>query len=426
MLVALLAACASQQAPPGGPEDRQPPVVLSVSPESGSTNAQIKSMEFIFDEVVSDRPTSAAAQLDQLFLISPYDGTPRLSWHRNRIDVRPRKGFRANTAYSVTILPGLADLRGNVRKAKQTVLISTGPTFPAFGILGRVFDWTGERPAVNAWVEAVSHPDSVRYIAFTDSVGQFDIGPLPAGDYTVTGLIDQNNNRAIDRLEKWDSIPVKVENVRRSIELDAIERDSAPPALIAAPQVVDSVTLRIDFDKYIDPLLPLQPALVRVQRADSTALEVARVVTRAEFDQRQRAIEQARIDSVRRADSVSAAARARAAPPAAAPPAAPPAAAPTTPVRPTPPPPPKPRNPAPVRGFVVILSPSTPLRPEQTYRVTTRGIRNLLGRSETMTATFTVPKPPPPGAPTDTAAKPPAAPPPAARPPGARQIPPAR
>src|SRR5437667_83613 len=116
------------------------------SPVSGATNVALKQVEFRFDEVVSDRPTAGKTELDQLFLVSPFDGSPRVYWHRNHIDVRPRKGFRANTAYAVTLLPGLADLRGNVLKEPRTIVFSTGAELPRFGIVGRVFDWAIERP----------------------------------------------------------------------------------------------------------------------------------------------------------------------------------------------------------------------------------------------------------------------------------------
>src|SRR6185437_3260741 len=113
------------------------------------------------------------------------------SWHRSRISVRPNKGFRPNTAYRITMLPGLADLRGNVRKDGITMLFSTGPTFPQFTILGHVFDWVAQRAAVGAYVEAVAHPDtSVVYLGATGSTRQNKVGPLPAGSYTLRAIID--------------------------------------------------------------------------------------------------------------------------------------------------------------------------------------------------------------------------------------------
>ena len=96
--------------------------------------------------------------------------------------MRPTNGFRPNTAYRVTMLPGLVDLRGNVRKDDDDDRVLDGPTFPAFSIPGRVFDWAAQRPATGAYIEAISRDDtSVVYLAATDTAGQFDVGPLPRG-----------------------------------------------------------------------------------------------------------------------------------------------------------------------------------------------------------------------------------------------------
>jgi hypothetical protein len=387
-------ACASAGTPPGGPEDHSPPQIVSISPDSGQTNVNLKHVEFKFDEVVSDRP-SGAAQLDQIFLISPRNGQPDVSWHRTRIDVRPKNGFRANTTYRVTMLPGLVDLRSNVRRVTTSIVFSTGPGFPPYSILGRVFDWMAQRPVNGAYIEATLRTDTtVVYLGASDSLGEFDIGPLPPGPYSVRAIIDQNNNRILDRNEKWDSTTVVVTDTRPHVEMLAIERDSTPAALETIT-ALDSVSLRVTFDKAIDPRIPLQPALVRLQHADSSAIDVARVQWQAEWD-RQKTVR----DSVRRADSL------KALPPDTSKKALPPAPAPTPPTAArTAPPPPKPSAPPPDRGIVITIAPPNTFVPLETYRLTVIGFRNLVGKSREQTRTFTVPRPPPPPKP-DTAKKP--------------------
>lgn len=378
MALALAAGCASTGAPPGGPEDHAPPQVTAISPDSGKTNVHPKDVEFRFDEVVSDRPSGATA-LDQLFLVSPRTGagSPDVSWHRSRITVKPSRGFRDNTAYRITMLPGIADLRGNVRRTALSVLFSTGPSFPPFSIPGRVFDWVAQRPANGVYVEATSHADTnVVYLAATDSLGQFDVGPLDAGSYTVRAILDQNSNRTLDRNEKWDSTTVTVTNARPAIELDVIERDSAPAAFQNVV-VDDSATLRVSFDKPLDPAIALQPALIRVQRRDSSQLNVVRVEWGAAFDQAKQAQS---ADSARRADTTR-----KQQPPPVPTPGAPRGA----------PPPPKPKAPPPDRTIVVTLAPLNYLMHDSTYRITARGLRNLVGNSAVVTRTFSVPKPAP-------------------------------
>jgi hypothetical protein len=176
-------------------------------------------------------------------------------------------------------------------------------------------------------------------------------------------------------------------------------------------QAIDSVTLRVSFDKPLDPRIPLQPALVNIKRADSTELEVTRVAWAAAFDAARAAFI---ADSVKRADSVRAAARpaVSAPPPATAPPLI------TSPggAR-NPPPPAKPQFPPPDKAIIVTLAPSTPALPGKTYVLSGNAFRNLLGHVDAVHYVFVPPKPvprdttktPPPGAKRDTT-----------RPPGAR------
>jgi hypothetical protein len=202
----------------------------------------------------------------------------------------------------------------------------------------------------------------------------------------------------LDRNEKWDTVSVAVITSRPFIELDAIERDTIPPALESIT-VLDSVTLRVTFDKPLDPLIPLQPALVRMQHADSSAIEVTRVQWQSQYD-RQKAV----LDSARKADSIKALP-----PPAKTDTGAPPPPVPTPPPTPAPtrpaPPPPKPRLPPPDRGIVITIAPPAAFTPTQTYRVTVLGMRNLVGKSHEASRSFTVPKPPPPKIVTDTTKK---------------------
>jgi hypothetical protein len=383
-----VAACASAGAPPGGPEDHAPPQILSIKPESGQVSVKPKQIDFQFDEVVAQQALGAS-NLSKLFLISPRDGEPDVSWHRQRITVKPHKGFRANTAYSVTMLPGLADLRGNTRKEGASIVFSTGPTVPRLGIVGTVFDWAAQRVAANAYVEAILRADTTLvYVAVADSSGHFEIGPLDGGAYIVRGLIDQNSNRVVDRNEKWDTVAVSVAGVRPVAELDAIERDSTPP-LLASVSVDDSVTIHIAFDKYLDPALPLQPALVDLKAADSSGVQVDRVQWATAYD----AAKKARDSTLRAADTSAARAGAQPNPPTPVQPPRPPVGVPGA--RPAPPPA-KPKAPPPEKTVVVTLSPTTRLTPGKSYRVTTRGFRNLVGHAGEQTRPFQVPIPKPP------------------------------
>jgi hypothetical protein len=371
------AACASMAAPPGGPEDRAPAEVVLVVPDSGLVNFNRRVAEFRFNEVISDRGTGAAA-LGQLVLISPREGAPRVAYRRNAIGVRPRSGWRPNTTYTVTLLPGVTDLRGNVSSATRRTVFSTGGALAPSALRGRVFDWMAERPAPRAWIEAVSR-DSIVYVAVADSTGLFTVGPLPAGEYALKAFIDQNNNRALDRGEAWDSIPARTSRsgVETTIELLAVPRDTVPPR-ITAVSLTDSLTLTVEFDRPLDLRQTITPTLFRVVRADSTPVGIREAFSRREFERLEEA-RRAREDSARadtaRADTARAARRPRARPQLARGPDMPP----------------KPSVPPPIQHVVLRLR--APLVPGASYRVTASAVRNLLGRPGTTSRVVQVPRP---------------------------------
>ena len=52
-------ACASASPPPGGPEDRNPPRLLHVTPDSNAVNVRDRNVVFSFDETIYDRGSGA-------------------------------------------------------------------------------------------------------------------------------------------------------------------------------------------------------------------------------------------------------------------------------------------------------------------------------------------------------------------------------
>jgi hypothetical protein len=366
--------CASASPPPGGPEDREPPRIVRLTPDTNALNVKDRNASFYFDETINDRG-GGQQEVRNFFLVSPSDGEPVVSWHRSRIDVRPREGFRPNTAYSITLLPGLSDLRNNVMRSGASLVFSTGPTIPPERITGTAFDWSAERPAVRALVQAVT-PDSAIYLAQSDSAGRFTLGPLPPGSYLVRAIIDQNGNRALDRNEAFDTARVVVPQTR-PLELLTVQRDTLPPRIVTVVSS-DSTTLRVTFDRFLDPS-QLPPATAfRLVAADSSTIPVTTVLTPRDEQTESQARMQATADSVRRLDSLAGKVLPPRRPIA---PAAKPGVA-------------TPSVPAPFT--VLLLRTARPLAPGTAYLLSVSTARALSGRSTGSERSFTTAKAPPP------------------------------
>jgi hypothetical protein len=275
MAMIALVACASPGLPPGGPERHIPPVIVRTEPDTNAVNVRGKQFVIHFDEVIAERPGSAAS-LNDLVLISPRNSAPEVDWHRSSLSIHPHKGWLPNTAYTVTLLPGIADLRGNVRTTETVVSFSTGPTIPATSISGELFDWLSGLPVNTGMVEARPSTDTALvYLTASDSVGHYRIHGLPAGQYQVRGYVDGNRNRALDPGEAFDTTRVYLKD-SLDLELLAFTHDSTGPRL-GTVAVEDTVTLRAIFDTPLDPRLKLDPTHFTLTASDSSRIAIVSV-----------------------------------------------------------------------------------------------------------------------------------------------------
>jgi hypothetical protein len=299
-------ACASPGMPPGGPPDTEVPVLLRTAPESNAVNVRAPAVLLQFDEVVNERSTGAGPanpgstnSLTTVVTLSPSDGRDRVTWRRTALELRPRGGFRPNTAYRVSILPGLADIRGNRSTEKLEFVFSTGPTIPDGEIHGVLWDWTTGKAAINALVEVYQPTDSMfRWTTRSDSTGEFSVPNLAAGQYALRAWVDANNDRRISFREISDTASVTLVD-RAELELYAFVRDTMPPRFETV-ELVDSTAIRVKFDRGI--LLNWDGRGVSLAAEDSSRVPISQAfVPAARFDSLRRAARA-------RADSVSAAA----------------------------------------------------------------------------------------------------------------------
>ena len=394
ILLIAVAGCAQQGAPPGGPEDRNPPHLLRISPDTNAMNARPRNVELRFDEIVNERPARGGQDLSALFLLSPRRGRVDVRWRRSRIEIRPRRGWVPNTTYTLTQLPGVTDLRGNVDSAEHRYQFTTGPNRPPAFIRGRVFDWVAAKPAPRAYVEAVQLPDSLTYAVLADSVGQFTFQHLTPARYLLRAVIDANTNRAFDRRELFDSATVTVgDSIVR--EMLAFIHDSVGTG-IAEVTLADSLALRVTFDRPLQSGVTVTLGQFSLRAADSSVVPIAAVSVGSVYE-RERAdsarakavrdsVRQAQIaDSIRRTNP-QAAPPPRPTPPIVAP--APVRRPPGAPVDTSPPP----RPSAPIPETYAVLRLGQQLAPASSYRLRADSLRSLMGIARSSDRVFTTPR----------------------------------
>src|SRR2546427_1524191 len=94
-----LLACASVGTPPGGPPDKEPPKIVAVKPESGAVVPDFHGDAAIqFNEVVEEMAGGGGAGsisgLEKQGLLSPVAGPVKVSWHRSRVTIKPKEGWK--------------------------------------------------------------------------------------------------------------------------------------------------------------------------------------------------------------------------------------------------------------------------------------------------------------------------------------------
>ena len=421
-LVALAGpACANIGDPPGGPPDTTPPVVVAVRPESGAVVPDLKGAAVVrFDDVIDEMASSPAAGggpagLGRFVLLSPVAGDVKVGWHRSAISIEPKEGWKPGRVYHLQLLPGIVDLRRNVRKQGQAIIFSTGPAIPTASLSGTAVLWVEQRALAQGLISAVPLSDSVGYLALTDSVGHFRFDAIPPGRYVVHAINDLNNNRRRDGREPYDSGLVTLDTTA-SATLWAFVHDTVGPRGHGADPI-DSLAFRVNLTQPLDPAAPPDTSHVRVVALpDSTPVAITAVLTQARYDSivaRERAV----ADSLRRAaDTTRHDTTARAGPPPALAaaqraPAAPaggvPAARDTAAVRTDTSALRKLLGQRPVPTDRIVIRVAKPLTPAGRYFVRVRALRNLNGVLGEAQAVLSVPKPPslPPPPPTKPGAR---------------------
>lgn len=280
LLTLLATACAVIQEPPGGPPDFTPPVVQRVTPDSGAVVTGMRgSARIEFDEVIDER---SGGGLDRLVLLSPRPRELDINWARTAIEVKPKEGWRPNTVYQLTLLPGIQDLRSNRLDSGKTVVFSTGGAIPDTRLSGTVLDWEQQRAGRGALIEALLLPDSLTYLGRADSVGDYVLRQLPLGRYVVYSTLDQNNNQQREFTELYDSTVITLDSVATAI-LWAATRDTVGPA-VRGMRALDSLRVQVEFSRRLLPSA-LDSARVEVfLLPDTVAVQVARVWRPEQWD----------------------------------------------------------------------------------------------------------------------------------------------
>ncbi|MCX6640802.1 MAG: Ig-like domain-containing protein [bacterium] len=199
--ILLLYGCAKQGYPPGGPEDRTGPQVISGYPEPGSVSVPLDVRPWIELNEYPNRTTLA----NQVFISPEPEAGYTVKVKGKRVEVRFDGKLPENRTIMVTFSSGVSDLYGNKMSAPYVVAFSTGEAIDQGRISGRV---AGIDNASSTWIwayplsefpEPDPRKDKAPFAAQPDQLGNYELSYLPVGDYRLFAVGDLRRDRL------WDS-----------------------------------------------------------------------------------------------------------------------------------------------------------------------------------------------------------------------------
>ena len=187
--LALLAACAVVEPPPGGPVDTEPPYLAFVFPDSGSTNlGDLKVLKFAFSEKMDRQPATSWLHF------FPDQRIRKTKWKGATVaEVELENPLPADTLIVVEISSGLRDAHKVKSRRGRRFPLATADTIATGSLAGVLILEDG--PLTDGVVELYGlQPDSLEYFqrplirrTVTDDKGayRFDWLPVPGGPWVA-------------------------------------------------------------------------------------------------------------------------------------------------------------------------------------------------------------------------------------------------
>lgn len=257
-ILILLAGCAGQRPPEGGPADTVPPEIISVLPAPNTVNYADDRIVIEFSEYVDRR------SVEDAIFISPTIDEKEFEWSGTELEIIFRQELRKNTTYVVTVGTDVIDVRGRTRMAKAfTLAFSTGQKIDNGAVEGKVITEKSDGVMIVSYRlnsidpdtlnPAVSKPD---YLTQIGKNGEFFLSNLAAGTYRLFAMHDEYRNilydAETDQIGTTEDIILTEKDTLRSGVVFTIAAEDTTPPRITSVTVPDERHLLVQFSEPID------------------------------------------------------------------------------------------------------------------------------------------------------------------------------
>jgi hypothetical protein len=194
--VLLILMCANQGFPPGGPEDKTPPLVLHTFPAADSTHiSRNVRVQIEFSEAIIPR------SVEESIFITPFTGDKvRYKWQHDRVlTIIFGDSLLPERTYIVTIGAGAKDRRNNMMTNSHTLAFSTGAMLDRGQISGNIYGDKVEGAQVWAYdLKETPEPNPAKsfplYITQVGKDGAYRLTNMALGAYRLFAVMDRNVN----------------------------------------------------------------------------------------------------------------------------------------------------------------------------------------------------------------------------------------
>jgi len=199
-VITIVASCAKQSAPQGGPKDKIPPEIVESNPPNKTINFTGNFFEITFDEYF------VLDNINRKLMISPpFEEKPEIKIKKKTLYLSFDEELKEDITYTFYFLDAIRDLNENNPIENYQYVFSTGNRLDSLSVTGKIFDAESLNPLEDVLVLLYSDSNDTlpettmpRYITRAREDGSFRIDNIEGGEYSIYGLIDMNNNKIYD------------------------------------------------------------------------------------------------------------------------------------------------------------------------------------------------------------------------------------
>ena len=258
ILSVIIAGCAGQFPPSGGPVDKTPPKLVSSSPLPRELNFNLRKIVLGFDKYMNER------EVDNAIYFPPYGPKDMdFDWSGKKLTVNLHKPLEKDRTYIMTVAASAEDLIGNHLERAINLVFSTGSQVDTGMVSGRVYadkkqPYTVAAYQVSDSIDTLNPATSLpKYVTQSDDSGRYIMQGLAVGKYRLVSFDDQMRTFTyVPQIDQYASASrdIEITGAIQSIEdvnFMTVSEDTSLPQLYSAELATDG-SLILTFSEAID------------------------------------------------------------------------------------------------------------------------------------------------------------------------------